>query len=368
MSDAVDSCGIWDYTWSVLVQASSDYDGLILFLFTIARQHPFVQVSILCLFVSLLTFVVSSITHNYSQVDKLWSIIPFLYTWLLVNNGRTFLMACCATVWGLRLTWNFYRRGGYTWPQFWLGDEDYRWKLIQQGHVLPILTNPKVWIMFNAVFISLYQNVLLLLIVTPSAVAYAASQPELVHCFGTKKDNRGTALGRADVIIAIVFCLLVVFETIADNQQYRFQTGKYEWRRTKSKPPQSKKEQEYADGFCQSGLFAILRKPNYAAEQAIWITFYLFSIVATIPSETASRQFWFVNWSWVGCFLLILLFQGSGWLTEKITISKYGTKYRDYQKRVPLYVPTLSGIRSAIQHNLFLSNSPSDKARSKKKR
>jgi steroid 5-alpha reductase family enzyme len=34
-------------------------------------------------------------------------------------------MAALAAVWGLRLTYNFYRRGGYAWPP-WTGEEDYR--------------------------------------------------------------------------------------------------------------------------------------------------------------------------------------------------------------------------------------------------
>jgi hypothetical protein len=38
---------------------------------------------------------------------------------------RLVVMAAVAAVWGLRLTYNFYRRGGYAWPP-WTGEEDYR--------------------------------------------------------------------------------------------------------------------------------------------------------------------------------------------------------------------------------------------------
>ena len=34
-------------------------------------------------------------------------------------------MAAVSALWGLRLTYNFYRRGGYAWPP-WTGEEDYR--------------------------------------------------------------------------------------------------------------------------------------------------------------------------------------------------------------------------------------------------
>lgn len=87
-----------------------------------------------------ITFIASSLTGNYSQVDKLWSVIPFVYCWILVADKRTLLMAVVATLWGIRLTWNFNRRGGYKWP-VWDGDEDYRWKLLQDGALLDILRN-----------------------------------------------------------------------------------------------------------------------------------------------------------------------------------------------------------------------------------
>ena len=41
--------------------------------------------------------------------------------------------------------------------------------------------------------------------------------------------------------------------------------------------------------------------PNYTAEQSVWILFYGFSIVAT--------EQW-INWSVIGCILLLMLFQG----------------------------------------------------------
>lgn len=200
-------------------------------------------------------------------------------------------MAFVATVWGLRLTWNFYRRGGYSWPP-WQGEEDYRWEQIRQGHYLKILKNPIVWHCFNFVFISVYQNVLLLWIVTPSFVAYTmATNPDCAASY--------VPLGVRDFLLAALFLFFIVVEAIADNQQYAFQTEKY--RRIAAG---IKLENDFEDGFCQSGLFSMLRKPNYAAEQSVWITYYLFSV-------SASGGKW-LNWTVFGCLLLVLLFQGSG--------------------------------------------------------
>jgi len=275
-----------------------------------------------CIAVSTLTFVVSTVTGNYSQVDKLWSIVPFAYAWIAVTDQRTLLMAILATIWGIRLTANFARRGGYQWPP-WRGDEDYRWAFIQQGRFVEILKYPIPWMVFNLTFISFYQNFLLLLIAAPSYVASTmANDPSCnvapLNIFGL------------DGLATVLMITFIVIELIADNQQYKFQTEKY-----RQINAGVEREADYADGFCQSGLFAIVRKPNYTAEQCIWISFYLFSLAAT-----GGKMF---NWSIIGCILLVTLFQASGQFTEKLTLTKYPVKYAMYQKRVPLYVPKLFG-------------------------
>jgi steroid 5-alpha reductase family enzyme len=201
-------------------------------------------------------------------------------------------MACLATVWGVRLTYNFHRRGGYAWPP-WTGEEDYRWEQLRLGHYLKILQNPVAWSLFNLTFISFYQNLLLLLIVTPSFVCYTiATDPACV--------GNAAPLNLIDVLATILFMFFVVVESIADNQQLTFQTEKY-----RQINAGQELKGEYKDGFCQSGLYSILRKPNYAAEQSIWISFYIFSIAAT-GGKTL------FNWSISGLILLVLLFQGSG--------------------------------------------------------
>ena len=63
-----------------------------------------------------------------SSVDRLWSLLPCLYTWLVCwrhPSPRLALMSLLSLVWSARLTWNFSRRGGYDWPP-WTGCEDYR--------------------------------------------------------------------------------------------------------------------------------------------------------------------------------------------------------------------------------------------------
>jgi len=80
-----------------------------------------------------------------------------------------------------------------------------------------------------------------------------------------------------------------------------------------------------------TGLWRFSRHPNYFAEQAIWVCFYLFSV-------SASGQW--LNWSIAGSLLLILLFIGSSTFSEEISAGKYPA-YADYQKHVPRFLPFL---------------------------
>ena len=126
----------------------------------------------------------------------------------------------------------------------------------------------------------------------------------------------GTDLNTWDAILGILFLLFVVIETIADQQQWNFHKKK------KDNPAATK-------GFLDKGLWSIVRHPNYAADQGIWIVFYLFSVNAT--------GIW-VNWSIIGCILLILLFKGSSDFSEKISAEKY-PDYKHFQKTTPRFIP-----------------------------
>ena len=83
-----------------------------------------IKLLVVYLAAALLCFVVSSLSKNYSQVDKLWSLMPIPYTWMVAFatgfESRLVLMAVLVTVWGLRLSYNFSRRGGYS-IKFWTG-------------------------------------------------------------------------------------------------------------------------------------------------------------------------------------------------------------------------------------------------------
>jgi steroid 5-alpha reductase family enzyme len=274
---------------------------------TAIQKEVLMQLVIVYLSAALLCFVVSTISGNYSQVDKLWSLIPIAYVWIVaVHSGfepRLLLMALLVTVWGIRLTYNFSRRGGYS-IRFWTGEEDYRWAVLRAK---PEFSARWKWLLFNLLFISLYQMGLILLFTLPAV-----------------RSMEGSPLGWQDILITALFLFLVVIETIADQQQWNYHKRKRLLLKKGEELPADLKK-----GFVHTGLWARMRHPNYAAEQAIWIVFYFFSVAAT--------GVW-INWSVMGAILLVLLFWGSSNFSESISNGKY-SGYSDYQKRVPRFIP-----------------------------
>jgi steroid 5-alpha reductase family enzyme len=169
-------------------------------------------------------WIPSLITGDTSWVDRMWSIVPIIYVWVFASyahlrNPRLDVMAALVTVWGVRLTYNFARKGGYS------GVEDYRWAVLR--------ASMRSWQfqLFNLFFIVLYQNALLVLIALPAWTAY---------------QHRSTSFGAIDVLLTVLFLLFTVGETVADQQQWDF----HQW-----------KSAEVAAGrapnprFLQSGLF-----------------------------------------------------------------------------------------------------------------
>jgi len=274
-----------------------------------AQLHMLKTSGGIMLSVSLFCFALAEVTGNYSQVDKIWSIIPAVYMWYFAYTSqfdlRIWLMTICITLWGARLTFNFARKGGYSW-KFWTGEEDYRWEVLRQSPTFK--GNMLRWKLFAFFFIAFYQNFLLWAITLPAIIAYAGH-------------DRG--LGWPDYIIAVVLIGLIIVETIADQQQWNYQTEKY-----RRKNAGQKLDGIFADGFLSKGLFAYSRHPNYACEQLIWVVLYLFTISATGS---------YVNWSGIGCILLLILFQGSADFSEKISAAKYPA-YAEYMKRVPMFL------------------------------
>lgn len=260
------------------------------------------------IFTVLACFLISEITRNYSQVDKLWSLMPVVYcivTLIQFPTPRIIIMTSLVGLWGFRLSYNFSRKGGYNIIP-WKGEEDYRWTIMRQR---PALNGRFRFGLFNLFFISFYQNFLILLFTTPVMIAAICS-------------DKG--LNTIDIISAVLMLIFLIIETIADNQLFRFHQMK-----KKKIEPEDHYTLSLKNGFMSDGLWRYVRHPNFAAEQAIWISFYFFSVAASGK---------WINWTLSGAVLLMLLFVGSSELTERISKSKYDG-YENYKKEVPRFMP-----------------------------
>ena len=112
----------------------------------------FLNVWYACNIIAFITWLLTLVNNNFSQVDRVWSILPVLYSWAFVatavlnNPGpqpdvqvisenlgediksgsarpgvvlegdnssltRLIVMASLITVWGCRLTYNYWRKG-----------------------------------------------------------------------------------------------------------------------------------------------------------------------------------------------------------------------------------------------------------------
>ena len=295
----------------------------------------------------LLCFIFGEVTKNISQVDKIWSVITPCFCWYITCleasyhgmnfNHRLVLMSVVVTIWGARLTYQFFKKGGYSW-KLWSGEEDYRWQVVRKE--MPIIFENRLFFsLFNFGFICLYQLLLLFLITGGVMLSTILSN--------TSRND----LSVKDGVISVIVLFCIIIETISDHQHQLFQVEKY--RRIKENISLNCPHYRYEVGFLTKGLFAYSRHPNFTAEQAIWFFFYLNSVNFSMTKR------WYeiggiANISIIGVLLLIILFMKSTDLTEKISSRKYPL-YRLYQNKVNRILDV-----KLIICNVFLSRNPDD--------
>lgn len=264
------------------------------------------------------TLLASIITGNYSWTDRFWSITPTSYVTMLVVrayftgeekhgmlHSRLLVMWCMYLLWTVRLTGNYYRRGGYE-----KGSEDYRWGVIRSK------IGDFQFFLFQLVYIPA-QNVLVAALALPAYEVFLIGDEILMNW--------------RDVVAISTLLAALLGQLIADDTQHRFQSAKQQHSSgaTDSETYRHFSRIQLERGFVTTGLWEISRHPSYFLEQIIWSIFYLWGAVTT-------TDLW--NYAVVGPIAYIVLFQGSTRLTEEITAKKYGA-YRFYQKKVGMLCP-----------------------------
>ncbi len=258
-------------------------------------------------------FIAGELSKNYSQMDKLWSILPVAYVWIIAGRGglklRLVVYALIVTAWGIRLTVNFARKGAYR-LKFWTGVEDYRWAIVHEK----FFKNRFAWTAFDLLFISGYQNLLVLAICLPALACMESAVP----------------FGIWDFAAAGLAVLFFILETVSDEYQWKFHQTKKKYLsdgRALAELPRP-----YDLGFNTTGPWGRMRHPNYLGEQGIWLSLYLFAIGAGAAGHTV------FHWTAVGPLLLVMLFMGSSALGEAISVKKYPA-YEKYVGQVFKYLP-----------------------------
>ena len=159
---------------------------------------------------------------------------------------RVNLMTALAGLWGIRLTFNLARKGGYR-P----GSEDYRWRVLRER------LGPLRFQMLNITFIAPGQMLVVWLFTSP--VHRAWLRPE-------------APLGWLDLLAAALFLSLLAVETVADEQMWAFQQDKK--RRVAA-------GEAVVEPFLTTGLFRYSRHPNYLGDIGQWWAFSLFAVAAS---------------------------------------------------------------------------------------
>ncbi|THH16316.1 hypothetical protein EUX98_g9321 [Antrodiella citrinella] len=303
-----------------------------------------------CIYTTATSWIMSVITGNVSQVDRIWTFMPTIYTAYFamlplwpneaplplypytpsdVHPGviqryspRALLMLALVVTWMFRLSYNTLRRGLFN-----LHDEDYRWAIVRKQ--MP------AWLfqLVNFVFIAVIQNIILFLLGVPTHIA-AFQQP--------------SQLSTSDYVLATLAVIDVACEFISDNQQYSFQTYKQtgvlnakDWpgARIAWTPEDAKR------GFVTKGLWAWSRHPNFFCEQSFWAIITLFPILAPespqLPTHPLSHPT--ALWPLAPGLVLCSLFFASSRFSESISASKY-PEYKSYQQRVSMFVPFLTPV------------------------
>ncbi len=284
-----------------------------------ASVHPLLGEGMnLCAFFCVFSFVASLLTGNASIVDRLWSITPVLYVWqavllaafgasytllltsftthpvqaalyfvrFLLHNPLLFAMLVLPTMWGLRLTYNFYRKGGYNWH-----DEDYRWDVLRKW-----INNWFVFQLFNITFIATYQNILLFLIACPvfipAAQAFDAVAPTAAPLSSATSlealtqrlvSAPASPFTWAMVACSALFLGLLLLETLVDRSQFDFYKRRSLYRSKSSSSSSS--SSAIADptgdlrrGFQSTGFFAWSRHLNFFSEISLWWAYLLLGL------------------------------------------------------------------------------------------
>ena len=238
---------------------------------------------------TIVVFVGSGLFKNASVYDPYWSVAPILFLayWLNLADEisiRAMVASALVVIWGLRLTYNWYR----SWKD--LTHEDWRYGQLKEKtkYAYPFV---------NLLGIHLFPTFLVFIAALPFSYFLTSNAP----------------LGLMDILATAIAAIAIYVESKSDQELFDF-------RKTNS----GKKKK-----LLETGLWAYSRHPNYFGETLFWVGIFVFGLAAGAPV-----------WPLVlgPIFMLVLFLFISIPMIEKRMVSRY-PKYAERKKKVPKFFP-----------------------------
>jgi len=241
----------------------------------------------------------SFIADNSSVFDPYWSVAPIFFTvyylisvkgFSLITPGSWFtlvriaLILVLVTIWGVRLTWNFFRG--------WQGLKHEDWRYVN----FRMKTGFLYWVI-SFLGIQLFPAIMVFMGCLSIWVSLTA---------GTQPMNL------LDIAGILVTGMAIWLETRADKELHQFVQQNKEKGRT-----------------IKTGLWSISRHPNYLGEISFWWGLYLFALAAN-PS------YW---WVIIGPLAMTLMFVFISIPMIEKRLMERKQDYPEYRKKVPMLLP-----------------------------
>lgn len=202
---------------------------------------PVLSVAVADVAATVAVFLFSVMRNNTSMYDPYWSLapIPIVVVWAVeagtLLTPRTVLVVVLVSLWGLRLTFNCFRR----WTD--IAHEDWRY------HDFRATAGRAYWLVSFAGFHAMPTVVVFL-----GCLAFIPAVIQPAHPFGV-----------VDIAATLVTGLAIALEALADRQLSRFL-------RMNRSP----------GTLLQTGVWGMCRHPNYTGEVLFWWGLYLFGVAA----------------------------------------------------------------------------------------
>lgn len=267
------------------------------------------------------SFLLTHVSGNVGWVDRVYTTLPVVSSaaiaaWALVNPNaadfgaslpRVWVMLLLQVLWSARLTWHTARRGLYD-----LNTEDYRYATLRK--ILP----KWAFELIHIFAVAIPQPILIFALSIPVAAAlqpaanlssgpggHALPLSALSFLVPAHRSAPGAtpALHLLDGFFALAGLGIIALQAAGDNAMYRFQEAKHAAMRGEQKldergiPLPIDVPEGFWPGFPTKGLHALIRHPNFVAEQLFWLNQGLFALFASVhpPAQACLGPAFFVS-------------------------------------------------------------------------